>query len=200
MTKKILKIGIFGGTFDPIHFGHINLAMEMLETHQLDEIWFCPALVNPHKMQNQSVSVEHRIRMLQLALEDVPKCKVECIEAVREGPSYTIDTIRALIARETKNALSYQFHLILGDEAYSGFSQWKESDEIIKLVPILIGRRILNTKELQMGPTTRLMEISSTDIRRRIVQGLYCGHLVPAKVLDYIYANKLYSTDQKTEK
>lgn len=194
MTKKKLKIGIFGGTFDPIHFGHINLAMEMLESHQLDEIWFCPALINPHKIHKQTVSVEHRIKMLQLALQDVPKCKVECIEAGREGPSYTIDTIRALIAREAKNALTYQYHLILGDEAYSGFSQWKESDEIIKLVPILIGRRLLN-QDLHIGPTTRLMEISSTDIRRRIAEGLYCGHLVPAKVLDYIYANKLYSKD-----
>ncbi len=196
-----MKVGIFGGTFDPIHFGHINLAIEMLETHHLDEIWFCPARINPHKMQMQTLSIEHRIKMLQLALEGVPQCKVENIEAGREGPSYTIDTIRALIEREQKKTKPSTLCLILGDEAYSGFSQWKEPDEIIKLVPIILGRRklkkddVIDPKKPLEVSTTRLMEISSTDIRRRIAEGLYCGHLVPAKVLDYIYVNKLYSKD-----
>lgn len=190
-------IGIFGGTFDPIHYGHINLALEMMEAHHLDEVWFCPANLNPLKLTAHPISVQHRLKMLQLALEDIPGCRINDIELKRPGPSYTIDTLRTLVAQEKS-----KFCLIIGDDAASHFPQWRDPAEIVKLVPVFIGRRSLESlpqmdpaiyETLAKGATeTRLMEISGTEIRQRLAQGLYCGHLLPAKVLDYIYANKLY--------
>lgn len=196
--------GIFGGTFDPIHFGHLNLAIEMLEARHLDEIWFCPARINPLKLEKQPTPIEHRLGMLRLALQGFPQCRIMDAELKREGPSYTVDTLRQFIAEEKGKSDPRQFCLIIGNDAISGFLQWREPAEIARLVPIFVGRRSLDSfpelkenpeiyqKLLQGATATRVVEISSTDIRQRLADGLYCGHLVPSKVLDYIYAHKLY--------
>lgn len=195
------NIGIYGGTFNPVHFGHLNLAIEILEAHRLDEVWFCPAQCNPHKLKTQPIAIEHRLKMLELALENVPKCRVLDFEALRPGPSYTIETLQALISQE--NSSSRRFSLIIGDDAIPGFFHWLQPEEIVKLVPIFVGKRGIVIPELKGNPeissalsrgmtSTRILDISSTDVRKRLKLGLYCGHLVPAKVLDYIYANQLY--------
>lgn len=200
------KIGLYGGTFDPVHFGHLNLAIEMLENCKLEEIWFCPARLNPHKQANvPSVDIYHRLQMLRLALKDVPHCRVLDIEAKREGPSFTIDTLRELIAIEEMSDTPRQICLIIGDDAVPGFFQWNKPEEIVSIAPVFIGRRGTRAIEplkgnpviceaLEKGSIhTHVMEISSTEIRERLANGLYCGHLMPAKVLDYIYQNRLYS-------
>lgn len=199
-------IGIYGGTFDPIHLGHLNLALEILEIHHLDEIWFCPTNVNPHKQQTKSVPIHHRLEMVKLAIQGIPNFSILEVEAHREGPSYTIDTLRELCKKEELQENPKSFRLILGDDAIPHFSYWREPEEIIKLAPILIGRRSCNSllPELNAAPeivqaiekgftSTRVLDISSTAIRKRLISGLYCGHLLPGKVMDYIYANKLYS-------
>lgn len=199
---RMKKIGVYGGTFDPIHFGHLNLAIDILEARELDEIWFCPARLNPHKQAAQPVAdITHRVEMLRLAISDIPQFKIIEIEAKKEGPSYSIDTLRALLASEKNN----NFSLILSDDVIPGFFNWHQPEEIVKLVPLLIGRRsttrvsplignpvIVKAFEDGMTPT-HFMDISSTEIRRRLAKGLYCGHLVPEKVMDYIYRNQLYS-------
>lgn len=196
-------IGIYGGTFDPIHFGHLNLAIEMLETHHLEAIWFCPVWISPHKQKQQPVSAKMRLEMVKLALEGVPHCKVLDVEVNRGGPSYTVETLRSL------NELfpNQKFCLILGDDALPSFLRWHQPEEIVQRVPIFIGRRssapvsldaVAGHPEIyhaiKRGLTeTKVIDISSTEIRKRLSMGLYCGHLVPAKVLDYIYAHRLYS-------
>lgn len=167
------KIGFFGGSFDPIHFGHISLAIHLLEKYSLEQILFCPAAVSPFKTDKPPrASDKHRIEMLKLAL-DLPQFKISTLEIDRGGTSFTIDTIRSL-GKEN------ELHLLLSDEAAKNLEEWKEAEELKKLAPPLI------------GPRTR--EISSTNIRERLQKKLYCGHLVPLKALDYIQANELYSS------
>ena len=201
------SIGFFGGTFDPIHCGHLNLAIEILEARQLDEVWFCPAYISPHKLEISPTSVEHRLKMLSLAIEGEPRFKILDTEIKRLSPSFTIDTIQELLATQLGKSDPHRFSLILGEDAFPGFFHWRQPEEIVRLVPLLIGSRsgFFPTEELKGDPRiiesiengitpTRVMEISSTDIRDRISRRLYCRHLMPAKVLDYIYAHDLYSS------
>lgn len=198
-------VGVYGGTFDPIHFGHLNAAIEVMEYHQLDEVWFCPAQVNPHKQNVESSSSSHRLKMLELALAELPQFGIIPNELQREGVSYTIDTLRELVEEEKKESHPSKFFLILGEDSIANFFHWKDPKEIIKIAPPLIARRLGNEKPLELkgdpeicqalsrGLTpTHIMDISATQIRERIRKGLYIGHLVPAKVVDYIYQNQLY--------
>lgn len=169
-------VGFFGGTFDPIHFGHISLAVHLLEAHKLDEVVFCPAFCSPFKTAAPPVaSPEQRLEMLKLAL-DHPQFKISTWEVDQEKCSYTIETIRAMAQEGVK------LRLLLSDEAAAHLNKWKETEELVRLAPPLIGPR-----EIQ---------ISSTDIRARLKKGLYCGHLVPAKALQYILKKKLYLSDR----
>src|SRR5688572_24485124 len=131
-------IGIYGGTFDPLHFGHLNIALQMKEIYGLDEVWFCPVQINPHKLEQIPTPFSKRLEMLQLALENVPGCSITDVEGKRPGPSYTIDTLNALTAKYP-NA---RFCLIMGDDAIPGFFRWHQPEKIVKMVPILIGRRM----------------------------------------------------------
>lgn len=195
-------IGIYGGTFDPIHFGHLNLALHLMEFHQLNAVWFCPARLNPYKIDKDCSTIDHRLHMVSLAIEPIPQFKLLDYEARQEGPSYTINTLRYLYANEQKSPDPRQFHLLLGDDILEGISGWKEAEEVLRLAPPLIGCRQWNATwegvdpintAIRNGMTpTPIMEISSTEIRQRISRGLYCGYLVPEKVLDYIKSHRLY--------
>jgi nicotinate-nucleotide adenylyltransferase len=200
------KIGFFGGTFDPIHFGHLNLAIQLLEIHELDQILFCPAHFSPHKRDEQpQVSKMHRYSMAAIAIERIEKFNILDWEIKREGPSYTIDTIRSLIEDRSKVGENIRWHLILGEDSLADFLDWKEVEELVLLAPPLIGCRIGQSTALDVDLPASLsevikrgltkiplMEISSTSIRERLRQKRYCGHLLPAKVLDYINQNQLY--------
>lgn len=197
-------VGIYGGTFDPIHFGHLNLALEIMEARGLSEVWFCPARINPHKQSAMPSEMLHRLEMVKLALEDIPHCSMIDIEATRDGPSYMIDTLRILMEREKKEPSPRQFCLIVGEDVIPHFLRWRSPEEIVRMVPIFVGKRSLDAfpsiegnpevnAAFQRGATaTHIMQICSTEVRQRLAQGLYCGHLVPSKVLDYIYEHKLY--------
>jgi nicotinate-nucleotide adenylyltransferase len=203
----VTKIGLLGGTFDPIHCGHLNLAFELMEKKQLDQVWFIPAQINPFKLQAPPTSMDHRLEMTRLAIQDIPQFHLKDLEKERPPPSYTIHTLQAFIAAEASNPAPNQFYLLMGEDAIPGFFHWHSPEEIVQLVPLLIGSRSgvwqyevanlsLSIREaIQKGLTpTRLMDVSSTDIRQRLSQGLYCGHLVAAPVLQYIYENQLYQS------
>lgn len=171
-----MKIGLFGGTFDPIHFGHINLAVQLFEAHGLNELLFCPAWRSPFK-EASTASGEARKAMVQLAIEEIPHFKLLCFELDRPGVSYTIDTLRFLSAKHP----GAELYLLLSQESFQEFPRWKEHAEILRLVKPLV------------GPRGAAFEISSTQVRERLKKGLYCGHLIPAKSLDYIHQHHLYS-------
>jgi nicotinate-nucleotide adenylyltransferase len=189
------KLGLFGGTFDPIHFGHLNLALELLEKEGLDEVLFCPARTSPFKKTHPPLaSPEDRLAMVKLAIEGISAFRLSTLELARSGPSYTIDTLRALRAPDV------QLYLLLSSDALEDFHLWKEADEILELSRPLIGARtgFLSPQKipeaLQKGIiSTRALDISSTEVRDRLKKRLYCGHLLPAKVLDYIQKHHLYS-------
>lgn len=193
-------IGFYGGTFDPIHFGHINLAIELMEAHNLTEVWFCPALISPHRQQENPVPISHRIKMLQLALSNVPYFRVLDIESKRQPPSYTIDTIIQL-----QESQPQPLCLLLGEDSIPGFFHWHRVEEIVERVPLLIGKRQsvefllppnanpIVSSAIERGLTpTNMFDISATEVRERLRKGLYCGHLLPEKVIDYISTNALY--------
>lgn len=206
-NQKSKKIGIFGGTFDPIHFGHINLALELMEKRKLDEVWFVPAQINPLKQQVGTAPFKDRLNMLHLALSDIPQFQIHDIESFLPTPSYTLHTLRYILAKEAEKQVPAQFFLLLGEDCLPNFMEWHQPEEIVKLVPLLIGSRtgswkpevlakypISIRKAIETGmTTTNLMDISATELRKRLQRHLYCGHLIPAKVLDYIHAHALYS-------
>lgn len=194
------RIGFFGGSFDPVHFGHLKMAAELKSRKQLDEVWFSPANISPFKMGTQPESASHRIEMLRLAIEGIEGFRLYEEEALRPGPSYTIETIKTLASKPDTH-----FYLILSDESVPGFFDWKEAEEIVNLVPLLIGSRLGSEpptkgnqkicEAMQKGwmPTNPL-KISSTEIRQRLKEGKDCIPYVPGNVLDFIYQNHLYSS------
>ena len=197
------KVGIFGGSFDPIHFGHIAMAVSLKEAHKLDEILFIPANVNPQKQGLPLTDATHRLNMLKLALQDVPNCSIETIELNREGPSYMIDTIKAL--KKKKVHKNSTFFLLFGEDILPQFTEWKEPHELCKLAKPLIARRhgvgffgaweedpILKAEIMKGITNTPLFDISATEIRKRIKEALFCGHLISKEIQKYIQKSKLY--------
>jgi len=192
------KIGFYGGSFDPVHFGHINLCLEIAEKHQLDKVLICPANISPNKKRDSPpVSKDHRLKMTALAIEDIKDFQLIDNEIKRAGISYTVDTLNEL----KKIYPEDHFFLILGLDTFKDFSTWKNPDEILKLAEPLIGARdfiqldphLKYFDDFKKGMTkTQMFDISSTEIRKRIQEKKYIGHLLPAKVVDYIYDNGLY--------
>ncbi len=186
MKKK--KVGILGGSFDPVHFGHINLAISLKEACDLNEVLFVPARISPFKTEAPPVaSSEHRLNMLKLAISGILEFRLIDWELDAEGPSYSIDTVRKL-----SEDPSLELHLLIADDQAGSFHLWKEAEELSKLAPPLIGMR-RTSRDQKGGVKMPVLEISSTFIRERLSQKKYCGHLVPASVLDYIARNNLYS-------
>jgi len=184
-----MKIGFLGGSFDPIHFGHVNLILEVLEKSDLDKILVCPANLAPNKIDNPHIAAaKYRLEMVKLLLSDINKVSICDLEIQRGGISYTIDTLRILQKRFSG------IRLIITNEALKDFNNWKEYNEILKITKPLVVFRSLkekipkNFESFQM----RNLEISSSDIRDRLKKKLYCGHLTSEKILNFIFSNNLY--------
>jgi nicotinate-nucleotide adenylyltransferase len=194
------RVGLYGGTFNPIHFGHLNLAFELMEKGGLDEVWWIPAKHSPLRTNEKLLDPKLRLQMVELAIEEIPQFKVTDLELVRETPSYTIDTVKEIL----KKYPGMDFFLLLGEDLLKNFPEWKGFSELIELIPLLIGGR--DGVELPHFPhkvrdainkgriKTSLFELSATRVRQRLEKKLYTGHLVPAKVLDFISVNQLYFT------
>jgi nicotinate-nucleotide adenylyltransferase len=199
------RVGLLGGTFDPIHFGHLNLAFELMEKRNLEEVWFVPAQINPFKIESPPISIEHRLEMVKMAIEGIPQFCVKSIEKDRH-PSYTFHTLQDFIEETVQKMQMIQFFLLMGEDSLPGFMNWYRAEEIVQMVPLLIGSRTGSElggyaewppavhQAMEAGLTeTSLMDISGTQVRKRIKNGLYCGHLVPESVLKYIEKNLLWT-------
>jgi len=189
------KIGLFGGTFDPPHVGHLIAAQEVQDKLELDRIFFIPASLPPHKKKVKISSALHRLRMVQLATRDNPNFKVLGLELKIKGNSYTVDTLKAL----RKKYSQIQFFLILGLDNLNHIHTWKKPEEIFKLSRVVFITRpgITLNKASKWLKFSKLLDvprvdISSTDIRERIKKGKSIRYLVPEKVLQYIKKHKLY--------
>ncbi len=195
------KIAIFGGSFDPVHLGHVALVVALKEACSLDSVLIIPANVSPHKTKVVPQEAKHRLYMLKKAFKDLSYCKVLPIEVQRTGPSYTVDTVLEL---KTNGMVKKEdaLYLILGQDQLAGFSSWKHVERLMQeVVPLVASRTAHATADdgakihqwLKDGMIeTPNFEISSTNIRKRIHKKLYCGHLLNNLVYNYIQRTKLY--------
>jgi nicotinate-nucleotide adenylyltransferase len=185
---------IFGGNFNPVHNGHLITALKVFEQRKIDKIIFIPAFISPFKTSVPSAHHVHRINMLKAALNGIPYFELSDIELKKEGISYTIDTLK-----ELKDYYS-RLELIIGFDNLVEFTKWKDPDEIIKLASLVVlkraGQDTEHMKNKYFGyaafPDTPVIEISSTDIRKRVRDNQPIDFLVPEKVKEYIFKNNLY--------
>lgn len=187
------KIGIFGGTFDPPHLGHLFIANEILNALSLDEIWFMPNQQPPHKEKSIGVTNEDRVHMLQLCMQNHPRFRVETIELERPGPSYTFETMKLLTDLHKES----QFYFIIGADMIEYLPKWYKIDELLKLVTFVGVNRPNYSHE-----TDYPMEfvdipevgISSSEIRQRLKSGKTVQYLLHDCVTEYIKEKKLYES------
>jgi nicotinate-nucleotide adenylyltransferase len=190
------RIGLFGGTFDPPHKGHIAIAEQAKEQLRLDCVYFIPAYIPPHKQQQSSSTARHRMSMMKLAIHGRKEFKVSTIELRRRGISYTVDTLKMFRKRFPNDKMV----LIIGADNLIQFTSWKSPKTILQLASLAVYKRIgfnLRLKEntLDFIPLKgRMLLVSSTDIRNTIETGHSIRTLVPASVAIYIKQHSLYST------
>lgn len=187
-----MKIGILGGTFNPIHIGHLILAEEAREKIGLDKVIFVPAYFPPHKENSDIAGAKHRLAMVRLATSDNKNFSVSDLEIKRDGRSYTIDTIKELKVVYPKDDL----YFIIGSDLLEYLDEWKDLDEIIKLLKFIVATR--PGYPLEKIPShiatipIRAVDISGFEIRKAIKENKSFRYLVPAAVYDYINRERLY--------
>jgi nicotinate-nucleotide adenylyltransferase len=199
------RVAVFGGTFDPVHVGHLIVAEQCREQARLDEVWFVPAARPPHKPEGALTPFDRRVEMLELAVAGRPDFRVDEIERELPGPSYTAETLADLAARRPNTDL----HFILGADSLTDLPQWREPARILELATILaVGRpgwtvppadELCSALKLVANAPLRvqviqspLIEISSRDLRRRVALGRSLRYLVPRAIEVYIQNHRLY--------
>jgi len=215
---SIAPIGIFGGTFDPVHYGHLRLAEEMLELANLRQIRFIPTGIPPHRNAPQT-SAQHRSAMVQLAIADQPAFVLDDREVRCATPCYTVNTLRELRA---ELGATQPLCLLMGGDAFLQLHTWHEWEQLFELAHIVVGYRPGFTLEERIHSATEALqrhyharlctaailsqqpcggvaelaipklEISATDIRRRVAENRTIRYLLPNAVADYIHQHHLY--------
>jgi nicotinate-nucleotide adenylyltransferase len=196
-----VRIGVFGGSFDPIHHAHLIVARLAIEQLALDRVLFLVAGAQPFKQGIHAATAAHRLRMVELGLEGIPDCIADGRELRRPPPSYTVDSLRELKREEP----SAELVLIMGADVAGGLGGWREPDEVRRLATIAVCRRMVNAG-VQVGAghahpgspsagaeiDVPAIDISSTAVRLRAAAGLPLTGWVPLAVADYIVASQLY--------
>ena len=181
------KVGIYGGTFDPIHHGHLILAREALEQLDLEKVIFVPAATSPFKTAPLA-SVDLRVAMLHAAIGKQAEFVVDEWELQRPPPSYTIDTIREFRRREPAARFCY----LVGEDNVSTLARWHEFEELEKLVEFVVLDRSGDKPAHPYTTVRRKIDISATEIRNRVAQGRSIRYLVPPAVEEIIRQGNLY--------
>lgn len=191
------KIGLFGGSFDPVHVGHLIIANDALEQGQLDAIWFLPAGHSPLKNRGPLASGQARREMLRLATSNFPFFRVEPLELEREGKSYSVESVEQLQSEHP----DARFFWILGADQFSRLDQWHRVDRLSEGVTFLVYERpgeVLRAPDLPgiqlswQSLRPRFLSISSTEIRQRIAEGREYHPFVTPAVAAYIEMHRLY--------
>jgi len=183
-----MHLGILGGSFDPIHHGHLILARAALEELGLDRILFIPTNLSPHKTDTKPATAQDRYAMVQRAIENEPSFEASDLELHRPPPSYTVDTLRELRSRHPEDA----FTLLIGADNVAKFDTWREPAEIRRLANLAVLDRATHDTPHDWPVVRRLIDISSTDIRARVAARRSIRYLTPDSVCDYITAQGLY--------
>lgn len=193
-----MKIGVLGGTFDPVHIGHLLAAECAREEFRLDEVWFMPAYAAPHKANPPTASPFQRLRMLELATASHPGFRVSRLEVDRGGVSYTYETVRELKRLYPDG----EFYWIVGADMVADLARWSRIEELVGEIRFIgLSRPGYGWKsaDLPAHVAAAVAEaempaigVSSTEIRRLLASGRSARYLVPEPVLDYIREQKLY--------
>jgi len=184
---------ILGGTFNPVHYGHLFIAEEVRSTFGYDVAIFVPANQPVHKDPSPVVPAPFRLEMLRRAVRGRREFLVVESEIKRGGPSYSIDTVEELAQ---KFSLREKPGFLIGDDLVEGFPEWKDAERLSRMVDLFVARRTMAAPPTLEYPhrvvSNTVLPISSSEIRRRISEGRTVRFLVPDRVLDYIETNKLY--------
>lgn len=188
-----MRIGIFGGTFDPPHYAHLMMAEEALESFALDQIWFMPSFSPPHKNNEAIIPVSHRVEMIKRAIANNDKFSVSLVEFEREGPSYTYDTMYELTDRYPDAT----FYFILGADMVEDLPTWHHVAELVQFVEfIAVGRPGFSVHsrfaKVIHEVHTPLSAISASFLRERFRKGQNTRYFLPDNVRNYIMQNHLY--------
>jgi nicotinate-nucleotide adenylyltransferase len=194
-----MRLGIYGGTFDPVHYGQLLAAEQCREQCRLDQLWFVPAASPPHKQDATITAGERRAEMLELAVAGMPQFAVNRIELQRQGPSYTVDTLAQLQDEDAGREL----FLLIGADSVDEFPTWREPQRIAALATLVVINRGRTAPDL-----TRLAEccgsrepivvpmpgidLSATDIRQRVRSGQSIRFMTPRAVEAYLHEHRLY--------
>lgn len=211
-----MRIGLLGGTFNPIHYGHLHIAREVATSCDLDQVWFIPSCRPPHKKVAAEVSFTHRLAMVELALKEIPDFRACDIEGRRGGTSFSVDTLQQLREQYPE----HEFYFIMGLDSFREIDQWREfprlfelahivvtarpgfSGSIARLLPVAIADRfcydpVAKTYRYDTGFSLIAVDhtshtASSTDVRQCVVQRRDLGAYVPSAVASYIHEHQLY--------
>jgi len=204
LLKK--RIGILGGTFNPVHIGHLILAQDAMEAFELSKMLFVPCDKPPHKEASSLISAEYRAAMLELALEENMSAEICDLEIMRGGTTYSIDTVRKLSDLYPDHELLF----VIGSDTLPELYQWKDINELLKLCRFVticrpgFALKAVTEKDLKLdSPWPRILlrnvfvghqiDVSSSDIRHRVAEGMSIRYLVPAAVEMYIAEHSLYT-------
>ncbi|NLF09119.1 MAG: nicotinate-nucleotide adenylyltransferase [Pirellulaceae bacterium] len=200
-----MRIGLYGGTFDPIHFGHLLLAECCREQCRLDEVWFLPAATAPHKQDRRPAPASHRLEMLELATAGHPAFSICRYEIDRGGVNYSVDTLAHFHAEDPNRELFF----LMGADMLLDLQHWREAARVCELAIPVAARRagagpvdfdvlrgIASQERIDLFRSYQvdmpLIDIGSTDLRRRVEQGLSIRYRVPMAVEMYIQTHGLY--------
>jgi nicotinate-nucleotide adenylyltransferase len=191
-----MKIGIFGGSFNPIHSGHAIIAHHIISSGAVDRLWLMVSPVNPLKVGlEQQVADTDRLRMVEMVTRPLENVETSAFEFTMPKPSYTIDTLNALQAKFPDD----EFYLVTGADNWVIFERWRNSEEILAKYHLLVyprlGYEVVIPEELRDRVTlvdAPIIELSSTAVRERLAQGLSARYYVPDEVLSYIERKVLY--------
>jgi nicotinate-nucleotide adenylyltransferase len=206
-----MRLGIYGGSFDPVHYGHLLLAECCREALRLDEVWLIPAAVPPHKQDRQRASGKARLEMLELALSGHEQLRASALELDRGGVSYTVDTLETIHQQQPDAAL----FLLMGADSLNDLPTWRAPSRICELAvpavvcrggapspdfavlaPLVSAERLEEIRAAQVRMP--LIELSSTDIRQRAATGRSLRYRMPRAVEKYIETQRLYSPGENT--
>jgi nicotinate-nucleotide adenylyltransferase len=200
-----MRIGVFGGTFDPVHYGHLILAEQCREQGRLDQVWFVPAPRPPHKADRPLTRYDQRVEMLALAVAGNPTFRVDEIEKERTGPSFTVDTLAAFQTEYPQD----EFFLLVGSDTLQDLPHWHDPVGVLRRAGLMVmmrpGHPLLSAEELRASvplpadvplrmevAETPLIDISSRDLRRRVVLGRSLRYFLPRAVEVYIQEKQIY--------
>jgi nicotinate-nucleotide adenylyltransferase len=210
-ANPVAKIGIFGGTFDPVHIGHLIVAEQCREQGKLDQVWFVPAARPPHKLDRPLTRFEHRVEMIALAIAGQPSFRIDELEKNRAGPSYTADTLEEL----SRLHPACEFWLLLGSDTIADLPAWRDPSRVVAGAGLMVSGRpghavpsaeqVRGMLRLREGAALRylavdspLVDISSRDLRRRVGQGRSIRYMVPRAVECHVREKRLYVSGDPT--